>query len=86
MPPRAREEDSITDPSCPGSSSPRAAAGEVKGGRKVDFQNKAVREFVEELAENELADVRFYRKTLGSAAVGRLEIDFEAVRGDVQRA
>jgi len=53
-------------------------AGEVKGGRKVSFQSKAVREFAEELAENELAHVRFYRKTLGNQAVGRPEIDFEA--------
>jgi len=53
-------------------------AGGVKGGRKVDFQNKAIREFVEELAENELAHVRFYRKTLGSQAVSRPAIDFEA--------
>src|SRR3954463_3574231 len=54
-------------------------AGGVKGGRKVAFQHKAVREFVEEeLAENELAHVRFYRKTLGSQAVSRPAIDFEA--------
>jgi hypothetical protein len=53
-------------------------AGEVKGGRKVAFQHKAVREFVEELAENELAHVRFYRKALGSQAVSRPAIDFEA--------
>jgi hypothetical protein len=30
------------------------------------------------LAENELAHVRFYRKTLGSQAVSRPAIDFEA--------
>ncbi len=47
-------------------------AGKVKGGRKVSFQSKAIREFAEELAENELAHVRFYQ------AVGRPEIDFEA--------
>jgi hypothetical protein len=32
----------------------------------------------EELAENELAHVRFYRKTLGGQAVSRPAIDFEA--------
>src|SRR4051794_29271724 len=52
--------------------------GLVRGGRKVTFQSKAIREFVEELAENELAHVRFYRKTLGSQAVSRPAIDFEA--------
>ena len=53
-------------------------AGEVKGGHKVPFQSKAIREFAEELAENELAHVRFYRKTLGGQAVSRPAIDFEA--------
>jgi Ferritin-like domain len=53
-------------------------AGPVKGGRKVPFQSRAIREFADELAENELAHVRFYRKTLGSQAVARPTIDFEA--------
>ena len=52
--------------------------GAVKGGHKVPFQSKAIREFAEELAENELAHVRFYRKTLGKQAVSRPAIDFEA--------
>jgi hypothetical protein len=52
-------------------------AGEVKGGRKVTFQNKAIAEFAQELAENELAHVRFYRKALGSSAVARPTVDFE---------
>ena len=52
--------------------------GEVKGGHKVNFQSKAVQEFADELAENELAHVRFYRKTLGSQAVSRPAIDFES--------
>jgi hypothetical protein len=52
-------------------------AGGVNGGRKVSFQSKAISEFAEELAENELAHVRFYRKTLGSQAVARPTIDFE---------
>jgi hypothetical protein len=60
--------------------------GEVRGGRKVNFQSKAVREFVEELAENELAHVRFYRKTLGNSAVGRPEIDFDAGFSAVAKA
>jgi hypothetical protein len=52
--------------------------GKVEGGRKVPFENKAIRQFAEELAENELAHVRFYRKTLGDAAVSRPTIDFDA--------
>lgn len=53
-------------------------AGEVKGGRKVSFESKAISEFADELAANELAHVRFYRKTLGSQAVDRPAIDFES--------
>jgi hypothetical protein len=52
--------------------------GGVKGGREVNFQSKAIREFADELAQNELAHVRFYRKTLGNQAVSRPAIDFEA--------
>jgi Ferritin-like domain len=53
-------------------------AGRVTGGSKVPFESKAIRQFGEELAENELAHVRFYRKTLGGEAVSRPAIDFEA--------
>jgi hypothetical protein len=52
--------------------------GEVTGGRKVPFESKAIGEFAEELAQNELAHVRFYRETLGKQAVSRPTIDFEA--------
>jgi hypothetical protein len=48
------------------------------GGDKVPFKNKAIKEFLEEVAENELAHVRFYRKTLGVSAVDRPTIDFDA--------
>jgi hypothetical protein len=53
-------------------------AGRVVGGHEAQFKEKAIREFVEELAENELAHVRFYRKTLGKSAVSRPAIDFDA--------
>jgi hypothetical protein len=52
--------------------------GKVVGGEKVPIKNKAIKEFLEEVAENELAHVRFYRKTLGSSAVARPAIDFDA--------
>jgi hypothetical protein len=52
-------------------------AGEVKGGKAVKFESEAIRQFGEELAENELAHVRFYRKTLGDKAVSRPAIDFD---------
>lgn len=52
--------------------------GRVVGGHQANFKEKAIREFIEELAENELAHVRFYRKTLGKSAVSRPAIDFDA--------
>jgi hypothetical protein len=63
-----------------------ANASRVAGGRKVPFQTKAIAEFAEELAENELAHVRFYRKTLGNAAVSRPAIDFEDAFAKVGQA
>jgi hypothetical protein len=53
-------------------------AGEVVGGKQVSFDLPAVGEFLREVAENELAHVRFYRKTLGTDAVDRPAIDFDA--------
>lgn len=50
-------------------------AGVVHGGKMVPWQNEELRGFMEEVAQNELAHVRFYRKTLGKAAVSRPEID-----------
>jgi hypothetical protein len=54
-----------------GGSSP----GEVTGGRMVPWQNQDLREFLEEVAQNELAHVRFYRRVLGAKAVSRPSID-----------
>lgn len=53
-------------------------AARVVGGHEAKFQKPEIREFVEELAENELAHVRFYRKTLGRMAVSLPAIDFDA--------
>ncbi|PBC02258.1 ferritin-like domain-containing protein [Mesorhizobium sp. WSM3860] len=52
--------------------------GDVVGGKKVSFDTPALGEFMREVAENELAHVRFYRKTLASNAVDRPAIDFDA--------
>src|SRR5688572_10918396 len=49
--------------------------GRVQGGRQVPWKNDDLREFMEEVAQNELAHVRYYRKVLGSGAVSRPEID-----------
>jgi hypothetical protein len=61
-------------------------ADRVTGGEKVPFQTKAIAEFAEELAENELAHVRFYRKTLGKSAVSRPAINFEDAFAKVGQA
>jgi hypothetical protein len=52
--------------------------GPVTGGRQVPWKNDDLREFMDELAANELAHVRFYRRTLGSQAVVRPAIDLAA--------
>jgi hypothetical protein len=49
--------------------------GRVQGGSQVPWKNDDLREFMDEVAQNELAHVRYYRKVLGSAAVSRPEID-----------
>jgi len=54
-----------------------ANPGKVVGGKEVDFKHKSIREFTEEVAGNELAHVRFYRKTQGDKAIDRPSIDFE---------
>jgi hypothetical protein len=61
--------------------------GAVIGGRVVPWQNKDLREFMEEVALNELAHVRFYRRVLGSKAVSAPRIDLtEGFRGAAQAA
>jgi hypothetical protein len=52
-----------------------SSPGSVTGGRMVPWQNEDLRQFMEEVAQNELAHVRFYRRVLGSNAVSRPTID-----------
>ncbi len=52
--------------------------GPVTGGGLVPWQNQDLRQFMDEVAANELAHVRFYRKTLGKQAVSRPAIDLTA--------
>jgi hypothetical protein len=49
--------------------------GTVNGGHMVPWQNEDLRQFMEEVAANELAHVRFYRRVLGPGAVSRPNID-----------
>jgi hypothetical protein len=49
--------------------------GPVNGGHMVPWQNNDLKQFMEEIARNELLHVRFYRRALGGAAVSRPRID-----------
>jgi hypothetical protein len=52
-----------------------ASAGAVTGGTQVAFVTPAIQQYAMEIANDELAHVRFLRKALGSAAVSRPQID-----------
>ncbi len=49
--------------------------GPVHGGKMVPWKNQDLHDFMLEVAANELAHVRYYRKVLGKSAVSRPEID-----------
>ncbi|MDQ3194608.1 MAG: ferritin-like domain-containing protein, partial [Bacteroidota bacterium] len=49
--------------------------GAVTGGRMVPWVNNELKQMMEEVAQNELAHVRFYRKVLGKNAISRPVID-----------
>jgi rubrerythrin len=52
--------------------------GVVSGGNLVPWENSVLRELMDEVANNELAHVRYYRRVLGKKAVSRPEIDLAA--------
>ena len=53
-------------------------AGAVTGGTQVTFKTPAIQQYAMEIANDELAHVRFLRKALGPAAVSRPAIDLTA--------
>ena len=52
-----------------------SGAGTVTGGTQVTFKTPALQQYAMEIANDELAHVRFLRKALGSAAVDRPNLD-----------
>ena len=52
-----------------------SGAGTVTGGAQVAFVTPAIQQYAMEIANDELAHVRFLRSALGSAAVSRPNID-----------
>ena len=52
-----------------------SSAGQVTGGTQVQFKTPAIKQYAQEIANDELAHVRFLRKALGTAAVSRPAID-----------
>ena len=51
--------------------------GRVTGGRKVLFKDRAVRQYAEEIANDEIAHVKFLRSALGTSAVSRPAINLQ---------
>ncbi len=55
-----------------------SSAGAVTGGSMVAFKTPTIQQYANEIANHELAHVRFLRKALGSSAVNRPAIDLTA--------
>jgi len=52
-------------------------AGPVRGGREVRFSSRAIANYAREIANDELAHVKFLRAALGSAKVSRPKINLQ---------
>jgi hypothetical protein len=61
-----------------GDTTGRGTRGNVVGGRRVNFTSPTMRQYAEEIANDELDHVKFLRGALGSARVARPAINFTA--------
>lgn len=60
--------------------------GPVSGGRKVSFSNPLVVDIANEIANDEIAHIRFIRRTLGGSAAARPAIDIDGAFTAAARA
>jgi hypothetical protein len=56
----------------------KGTQGGVTGGKKVKFKTDAIKDYAEEIANDEIAHVTFLRAALGSSAVSQPAIDLKA--------
>lgn len=56
----------------------RGTRGGVTGGRQVSFSSRAIRDYAREIANDEIAHVKFLRAALGTARVARPQIDLRS--------
>ncbi|MBW3616945.1 MAG: ferritin-like domain-containing protein [Proteobacteria bacterium] len=52
------------------------APGPVTGGGLVRFENPVIRQFMENILDNEVGHVRYYQRVLGGEAISRPALDF----------